>query len=96
MVVKGSGMQRGTLLDIGCGTGDFLGEMKRKGWTVKGLEPDEGAREQARKNHGLDVGQAEDLFALEADSYDVITMWHVLEHIHRLDDYIDSIARRSV
>ncbi|MEM6262087.1 MAG: class I SAM-dependent methyltransferase [Bacteroidota bacterium] len=86
-----SGLQTGCLLDIGCGTGEFLGTMKAAGWTVNGLEPDDGAREQAHDNFGLRVEESEKLFQLNPNTYNVITMWHVLEHVHRLHEYIDKI-----
>ncbi|GAB4409042.1 MAG: methyltransferase domain-containing protein [Bacteroidia bacterium] len=85
------GNQPGRLLDIGCGTGDFLGEMKRHGWQVQGLEPDAGAAEQARTRFAISVGEPDDLFSLEG-SFTVVSMWHVLEHVHRLHAYLDRIG----
>jgi 2-polyprenyl-3-methyl-5-hydroxy-6-metoxy-1,4-benzoquinol methylase len=82
----------GRLLDIGCGTGEFLDEMQHAGWEVMGLEPDAGARQQAREL-GLDISESEALFSLPPASFDVITLWHVLEHVHRLDASLDAIAR---
>ncbi|MEL7341181.1 MAG: class I SAM-dependent methyltransferase, partial [Bacteroidota bacterium] len=89
LIEKLSGRKSGSLLDIGCGTGEFLGTMKEAGWTSTGLEPDEGARQQA-KAQGVEVHPSEQLFSLTG-SYDVITMWHVLEHVHRLHEYLDQI-----
>ena len=91
LIKKISGLNAGSLLDIGCGTGEFLKTMKDAGWEVQGLEPDEGAREQAINNLGLKVDEPEHLFALPKAQYDVITMWHVLEHVHRLHEYMDQI-----
>jgi 2-polyprenyl-3-methyl-5-hydroxy-6-metoxy-1,4-benzoquinol methylase len=55
--------------------------MKLDGWAVRGIEPGSSAREMAKKNYGLDV-QPEDAIAnIPANSMDVITMWHVLEHV---------------
>ncbi|MEM6343186.1 MAG: class I SAM-dependent methyltransferase [Bacteroidota bacterium] len=90
LIEKLSGRKSGALLDIGCGTGEFLGTMKTAGWQTLGLEPDEGARAQA-KSQGVEVRETEQLFSLEADRYDVITMWHVLEHVHRLHEYLEKI-----
>ena len=90
LVQKLSGLQKGSILDIGCGTGEFLGAMNNAGWTTLGLEPDEGAREQGRKHFGIQVEASEHLFEL-GDQYDVISMWHVLEHVHRLDAYLEKI-----
>ncbi|MEM7372216.1 MAG: class I SAM-dependent methyltransferase [Bacteroidota bacterium] len=85
-----AGSKTGKILDIGCGTGEFLGTMKQAGWNALGLEPDPGAREQANKNFGLTVEPSDHLFAI-SDSYDVISMWHVLEHVHQLHENIDQI-----
>jgi 2-polyprenyl-3-methyl-5-hydroxy-6-metoxy-1,4-benzoquinol methylase len=73
---------RGTLLDVGCGTGEFLREMRRAGWTVRGVESDEGAARHARGRHGLDVvcGDIHDVGPSDG-TFDVVTMWHVLEHL---------------
>jgi len=85
-----SGMERGRLLDIGCGTGEFAATMQSGGWDVLGLEPDEGARAQAHENFGLTVQEPDALYGLEGP-YDVITMWHVLEHVHDLHGYLEKI-----
>lgn len=91
LIEKLSGKSSGNILDIGCGTGEFLGTMKTAGWQTLGLEPDEGARQQAAKNQGVAAKPSEDLFQLEDNQYDVITMWHVLEHVHQLDEYLKKI-----
>ncbi|MEL6133797.1 MAG: class I SAM-dependent methyltransferase, partial [Bacteroidota bacterium] len=91
LIVSQSGKSQGSILDIGCGTGEFLGKMKSVGWETRGLEPSESARTQAKENHDLHVSAPSDLFQLQADTYDVITMWHVLEHVHKLHEYLDQI-----
>jgi SAM-dependent methyltransferase len=88
LIQKQSGKSTGAILDVGCGTGEFLAGMKSAGWAVQGLEPDEGARTQASAITGTTIGEPEDLFSL-SQKYDVITMWHVLEHVHRLHEYLD-------
>ena len=77
--------RRGKLLDYGCGTGHFLKAAKATGWQVTGLEPNARARQEASARLGQPVGQ-EDLAALEAGSFDAITLWHVLEHVHALNE----------
>ena len=89
LVQRASGKTNGHLLDIGCGTGAFLNTMHLSGWTVKGLEPDPGARKVAATRYNLSVDPTDGLFALPPASYDVITLWHVLEHVHDLRPYID-------
>ena len=76
------------LLDIGCGTGEFLATAIKAGWIGKGIEPSEKAREQAIINHKLDVKDQQGIVNLEKESFDVITMWHVLEHVHTLNERI--------
>lgn len=73
----------GRLLDVGCGSGDFIAMMQRvSGWQVTGLEPSPQAAEHARATQSLDVNVGELPQPLwPAASYDVIMMWHVLEHV---------------
>lgn len=70
----------GKVLDIGCGTGEFLGHLKSRGYLVTGLEPDLGAREQAIINQGITVlPSIKEIPGLE--QFDIISMFHVLEHM---------------
>jgi len=75
------------LLDIGCGTGDFLRVAKTNAWTVSGIEPDKKARVIANKKTGDAVFKNQDLHKLEKHSFDVITLWHVLEHLPKLETH---------
>lgn len=70
------------LLDVGCGNGDYLVLASEAGWKVKGVEPDPKALEVAR-SRGLEVvpGSIEDV-AQTGELFDVITMSHVIEHVH--------------
>lgn len=87
------GKQEGiNLLDIGCGTGEFLNGCKKAGWTVKGIEPSDSARNQGIANYGLAIGEEKDLES-DSSSYDAITLWHVLEHVHPLNKRIEQIHR---
>jgi 2-polyprenyl-3-methyl-5-hydroxy-6-metoxy-1,4-benzoquinol methylase len=79
------------LVDIGTGTGFFAAHMQGAGWQVKAFEPSSDARAIARKVHGLDVHDVDKLFELKPDSVDVVTMWHVLEHVHDPNAYIELI-----
>jgi 2-polyprenyl-3-methyl-5-hydroxy-6-metoxy-1,4-benzoquinol methylase len=80
----------GSLLDIGCGTGDFLVEAKKRGWTTTGFEPNDKASELAAKK-GITI--AKQLSDLPDHSFDVITLWHVLEHIPNLEEQIIVLRR---
>ena len=70
----------GNILDIGCGTGAFLNTMKTGGWKITGLEPDETARAKAKTLYDIEPQPSNNIFNLPDNSYDAITMWHVLEH----------------
>ncbi|MBZ5855729.1 class I SAM-dependent methyltransferase [Flavihumibacter profundi] len=93
LLVVSTGKQNGTVLDIGAGTGAFLAEMKNSGWSVRGLEPDPGARKVAHDRYQLLFEDPSRLFDLAEGSFDVITMWHVLEHVHQLHEYIAHIKK---
>ena len=82
--------QKGKLLDIGAGTGDFLTQAKQSGWNCVGIEPNEKA-----KNISISKGVSftDTLEELENNSFDVITMWHVLEHVPDLENQIKTLKR---
>lgn len=82
--------QKGTLLDIGAGTGDFLAEAKIHNWTITGIEPNDKAKTIALSKG---VSFAKSLEVLENQSFDVITMWHVLEHVPDLEIQIQHLKR---
>jgi 2-polyprenyl-3-methyl-5-hydroxy-6-metoxy-1,4-benzoquinol methylase len=81
---------KGRILDIGAGTGDFLSVAKENGWQTIGIEPSEKAKGIA-KNKG--VSFVEQTSTLENYSFDVISMWHVLEHVPNLDNQIKELKR---
>lgn len=88
LLQSSTGLEKGSLLDVGSGTGAFLNEMKEQGWQTKGLEPDAGAREMAKKRYSIGLQEMDILFQLPQESFDAITLWHVLEHVHDLHGYI--------
>lgn len=79
------------LLDVGCGTGYFIQAAQQKGWKVSGIEKDEKARQSASLRSGVDVKDNNALWSMEQSSYDVITLWHVLEHLEKLNETISKI-----
>ncbi|UFH47191.1 class I SAM-dependent methyltransferase [Flavobacterium galactosidilyticum] len=83
-------LEKGNILDIGAGTGDFLSVVKENGWNTIGVEPSEKAKAIAKKKGVSFVDQTSEL---ENNSLDVITMWHVLEHVPNLDNQIKELKR---
>jgi len=88
-----SGKQTGKVLDIGCGTGYFLNVAKQKGWETMGIEKSEPARKIAMNRFGLTVKSEAELYNLPQESFDIITLWHVLEHLENLCEMMDIIHR---
>lgn len=88
-LIKGkSSSKNGKLLDVGCGTGSFLDAMKKEGWDAIGMEPDEKARNFA-KSKGLQIYDADYMEQLDVNAFDIVTLWHVLEHIHDLQSNLE-------
>lgn len=82
--------KKGKLLDIGAGTGDFLANAVQNGWKATGIEPSLKAKEIALSKA---VNFAETSHELLSNSFDIITMWHVLEHVPDLDAQISELKR---
>lgn len=83
-------VSRGTVLDYGCGTGMFLNVCQKAGWKSFGMEPDEGARKIGSEmglNVFSDKGKIETYVGSER--FDVITLWHVLEHVTDLEETLN-------
>lgn len=83
----------GSLLDIGAGAGAFAHFMQEHGWKTQGVEPDENAIKRAKEQYGLILKPASHLFQLNEATFDAITMWHVLEHVHDLHAYIAQLKK---
>ena len=88
LVKKYTGIKKGTLLDIGCGTGYFPGFIKKHGWEAAGIEKDEQARRFAAEVNNIEVFDQGHIKSLQSNSYDCITLWHVLEHFHDPDSAV--------
>lgn len=80
----------GKLLDIGAGTGDFLLESKNRGWDVLGFEPNSNAQKILFQKH---INTVDSLDDIADNSMDVITMWHVLEHVYDLEIQMETLYR---
>jgi 2-polyprenyl-3-methyl-5-hydroxy-6-metoxy-1,4-benzoquinol methylase len=82
--------KKGKLLDIGAGTGDFLVIAAKNGWDVVGVEPSAKAKAIAQSKG---VAFLEELSQMQDHSADVITMWHVLEHVPDVEAQIAELKR---
>lgn len=88
--IENEAKQKGRILDIGAGTGDFLLAAKERGWKVFGQEPSPAARSLAAAKG---IVLEEQLSCLPDYSFDVITLWHVLEHVPNLEEQINLLGR---
>lgn len=93
LIRRTTGLSKGDLLDIGAGTGAFVHYMQGAGWNATGLEPDAEAIKNAAALFNITLKPSASLFELPSERFDVITLWHVLEHVHSLHDYMEQIKR---
>jgi len=89
-----SELKPGTVLDFGCGIGDFLFKAKSEGWKIHGVEPNDKARKSAAEKLEIDV-----LDKLGSDNYpdeyfDLITLYHVLEHVYAPKELIEILIKK--
>ncbi len=87
------GMVPGKLLDFGCGIGDFLAHAQSKGWSVHGIEPNEKAREIASDKLNNAILDNNGLNKFPDNHFDLITLFHVLEHVYSPDDLLSDLLR---
>jgi predicted SAM-dependent methyltransferase len=67
--------------------------MKLGGWKISGIEPDPGARQTAKELYQINIGATETLYHFPADSFDAITLWHVMEHMHDLHPALEQFKK---
>lgn len=79
---------KGSFLDIGCGTGDVLKAAKTSGWQITGIEPNVNARDIANSKTDNRVFDISELNKLPEHSFDIISLWHVLEHLPNLEEHV--------
>lgn len=92
-IIAAEGITKGRVLDIGCGVGDFLHTMETMGWKGTGIEPSEEAKAIARNRVQANLLNTNEINDLEDESYDLITLWHVLEHVHDLKEETQQLQR---
>jgi 2-polyprenyl-3-methyl-5-hydroxy-6-metoxy-1,4-benzoquinol methylase len=86
LVMKEAHRMKGRILDIGAGTGHFADIMTYYRWIVNAIEKSDEARVFAKEYFELDIKDESALYAFKPDSFDVITLWHVMEHSEHLND----------
>ncbi len=92
IIKKITGLDEGSLLDIGSGTGYFAAAMIKAGWKVNGVEISGKARDFASTEFGLDTVAPEKIREMKPESFDCMTLWHVLEHFQDPCGYISDIV----
>ena len=93
IIRKFTGIETGSLLDIGSGTGYFAGTMMKAGWSVTGVEVNEDARKFSKDKFGINVLPPDGIKNLSKEGFDCITLWHALEHLENLNEYLSEIRR---
>ena len=86
LIMNEAHRKEGRLLDIGTGTGYFPATMKALGWQVEALEKNALARNFALTHFGLEIKPETALVDYAPQSFDVITLWHVMEHLEHLNE----------
>lgn len=81
---------QGSILDIGAGTGDFLKTIKNHHWKTQGVEPNKNAREIAKRK---EISLQQETSSFGDGEFDVISMWHVLEHVPNLEAQLKELER---
>ena len=84
---------KGKILDIGCGTGELLAYFKNREWEAVGIEPSNSARKIAREKYKIEVDGIDGLKKLGSGDFDIVSMWHVLEHVYDLQERMQTVYR---
>lgn len=93
LVVREAHRKEGRLLDIGTGTGYFADAMQKRGWQVEAVERNAQARVFAKEHFNLDIKPDTALQDFAPGSFDVITLWHVMEHLEHLNETWDTLNK---
>src|SRR6201995_636855 len=92
-IEKFTGLKLGHHLDIGAGTGAFVQYMNQRGWKSQGVEPDAKARELALIHHNTRLLPSDMFETFLPETFDAVSMWHVLEHVHELFPYLHQVKK---
>lgn len=93
IVLDNASVKTGTLLDVGSGTGYFLDKMKEKKWIVTGVEKSDAARMYAKQKFDINCQNSEYLYEVAGKTKDVVTLWHVLEHLEHLNTVMEHLRK---
>ncbi len=83
----------GKILDIGCGTGELLNFFQQRNWECEGIEPNIMAKEFAKTKYHLNVNDESHIRKIQNKSFDIISMWHVLEHVPNINKRMEEVHR---
>lgn len=81
-----------SILDYGCGTGEFLQKCKTKGWQIEGIEPSQNARFKAQLNCNQYIAPSID--EVPTKEFHIISLWHVLEHVPELNQTLSALRQK--
>lgn len=81
------------ILDLGCGSGDFLLACRRRGWNTVGVEQPEAPAMRRLKDVGIRVVSPDEMESIESNSINTVTAWHVLEHLPEPRATFDQVRR---
>jgi 2-polyprenyl-3-methyl-5-hydroxy-6-metoxy-1,4-benzoquinol methylase len=82
------------LLDVGSGSGYFINHMKQNGYEVTGVEISDKAVELCNSKFGIKANSPADFLAEKLDKdFDIISLWHVFEHVYTFNEYFDLFAK---
>lgn len=84
-------VKKGSILDFGCGTGDFLKYFQKKGWIIRGIEPNNEARKIASEKTNIEIYSK---LIKDKSKYTAITLWHVLEHIPDINQTLELLKTK--
>lgn len=82
--------QKGKILDFGAGTGDFLVACQKNGWETTGFEPNQSAKNKA-ESKGVYI--TNNMQNVENQQFDIITLWHVLEHVPNVEQQLQQLKQ---
>jgi SAM-dependent methyltransferase len=92
LIRRVTGSRRGSIIDIGCGAGEFPLYLQSKGWTVQSIEPNADARTHC-KSIGLQTDDMNALSSIPSQSFDAVGLWHVLEHVYDIHGTMETVRR---